>query len=167
MASQSVWSKGQDARDGSLAMARICARVRDRGARRGGREHAQGEGEEREGTGRPRTTKLTRWVAAQYADGESVKLYVNKVGPYNNPQETYNYYELPFCKPPEALGHKPKRKWGGLGEVLQGNELIDSEIQIQFKSECTRNEERTRRAIPREKREKCVVRCASAAVDRS
>eukprot|EP00894_Picocystis_sp_ML_P002601 jgi/Pico_ML_1/53118/g3726.t2 len=69
----------------------------------------------------------------KYADGEVVKLYVNKVGPYNNPQETYNYYELPFCKPPVALGHKPKRKWGGLGEVLQGNELIDSEIEIQFK----------------------------------
>jgi len=80
--------------------------------------------------------RLTRVVAAQYADGEVVKLYVNKVGPYNNPQETYNYYELPFCKPPVALGHKPKRKWGGLGEVLQGNELIDSEIEIQFKREA-------------------------------
>ena len=25
-------------------------------------------------------------------------LWVNKMGPFNNPQETYNYYELPFCK---------------------------------------------------------------------
>jgi len=55
-------------------------------------------------------------------------LWVNKVGPYNNPQETYNYYSLPFCRPP---GH-PAHKWGGLGEVLGGNELIDSQLEIKF-----------------------------------
>jgi transmembrane 9 superfamily protein 3 len=47
------------------------------------------------------------------------------------PQETYNYYYLPFCK------HKPNGKdehaWGGLGEVLQGNELINSQLDVQFK----------------------------------
>lgn len=46
-------------------------------------------------------------------------------------QETYNYYYLPFCK------HKPNEKvehaWGGLGEVLQGNELINSQLDIKFK----------------------------------
>lgn len=46
-------------------------------------------------------------------------------------QETYNYYYLPFCK------HKPTEKvehaWGGLGEVLQGNELINSQLDIKFK----------------------------------
>jgi transmembrane 9 superfamily protein 3 len=56
-------------------------------------------------------------------------LWVNKVGPYNNPQETYNYYSLPYCKPGKADAH---HKWGGLGEVLQGNELIDSQIEIKF-----------------------------------
>lgn len=40
---------------------------------------------------------------------------MNKVGPYNNPQETYNYYYLPFCKPNKP--GKPAHKWGGLGEV--------------------------------------------------
>lgn len=69
----------------------------------------------------------------QYKDGESVRLWVNKVGPYDNPQETYNYYYLPFCAPKEA--GKPKHKWGGLGEVLQGNELIDSQLEVKFKSE--------------------------------
>eukprot|EP01025_Chloroclados_australasicus_P011054 TRINITY_DN14795_c0_g3_i1.p1 TRINITY_DN14795_c0_g3~~TRINITY_DN14795_c0_g3_i1.p1 ORF type:complete len:597 (-),score=48.61 TRINITY_DN14795_c0_g3_i1:439-2229(-) len=67
----------------------------------------------------------------KYSEGESVTLWVNKVGPYNNPQETYNYYFLPFCRP------EPKKrlehKWGGLGEVLQGNELINSQLQISFK----------------------------------
>lgn len=58
-------------------------------------------------------------------------MWVNKVGPYNNPQETYNYYYLPFCKP---KGEKAVHKWGGLGEVLQGNELIDSQLDLKFRS---------------------------------
>jgi transmembrane 9 superfamily protein 3 len=67
----------------------------------------------------------------QYAVGDPVMLWVNKVGPDNNPQETYNYYSLPYCKPGKADAH---HKWGGLGEVLQGNELIDSQIEIKFQS---------------------------------
>jgi transmembrane 9 superfamily member 3 len=56
---------------------------------------------------------------------------VNKVGPYNNPQETYNYYYLPYCKPrPEQ---RDEHAWGGLGEVLQGNELINSQLDLKFK----------------------------------
>ena len=34
----------------------------------------------------------------RYVPGEEVTLWTNKVGPYNNPQETFNYYTLPFCK---------------------------------------------------------------------
>lgn len=34
-----------------------------------------------------------------YKQGENVTLYVNKVGPYHNPQETYHYYTLPVCSP--------------------------------------------------------------------
>ncbi|KAK2446956.1 Transmembrane 9 super member 1 [Trifolium repens] len=64
----------------------------------------------------------------KYQPEDPVTLWVNKVGPYNNPQETYNYYSLPFCRPPGNAGHK----WGGLGEVLGGNELIDSQIEIKF-----------------------------------
>ncbi|KAM0939992.1 putative nonaspanin (TM9SF), MFS transporter superfamily [Dioscorea sansibarensis] len=64
----------------------------------------------------------------KYRSEESITLWVNKVGPYNNPQETYNYYSLPFCHPSE----NPAHKWGGLGEVLGGNELIDSHIDIKF-----------------------------------
>lgn len=66
----------------------------------------------------------------QYQQDEAVTLWVNKVGPYNNPQETYNYYSLPFCRAPG----NPAHKWGGLGEVLGGNELIDSQIEIKFRS---------------------------------
>lgn len=66
----------------------------------------------------------------QYQADDPVTLWVNKVGPYNNPQETYNYYTLPFCHPPGEAGHK----WGGLGEVLGGNELINSQIDIKYLS---------------------------------
>ncbi|XP_038709330.1 transmembrane 9 superfamily member 1 [Tripterygium wilfordii] len=65
----------------------------------------------------------------KYQVDDPVKLWVNKVGPYNNPQETYNYYILPFCHP----AGDPAHKWGGLGEVLGGNELIDSLVDIKFR----------------------------------
>lgn len=29
---------------------------------------------------------------------------------------------------------KPQQKWGGLGEVLQGNQLIESQMQLKFRS---------------------------------
>lgn len=66
----------------------------------------------------------------QYQPDDPINLWVNKVGPYNNPQETYNYYSLPFCRRPGNPGHK----WGGLGEVLGGNELIDSQFDIKYQS---------------------------------
>ncbi|KAK9810284.1 hypothetical protein WJX72_007991 [[Myrmecia] bisecta] len=69
----------------------------------------------------------------KYAVGERTLLWVNKVGPYNNPQETYNYYYLPFCAPKDA--GKAAHKWGGLGEVLEGNQLIDSQLDIKFRSD--------------------------------
>ncbi|KAM7265651.1 hypothetical protein ACFE04_003334 [Oxalis oulophora] len=65
----------------------------------------------------------------KYQSDERVTLWVNKVGPYNNPQETYNYFSLPFCHSNNNVVHK----WGGLGEVLGGNELIDSQIDIMFR----------------------------------
>ncbi|XP_074273340.1 transmembrane 9 superfamily member 1-like [Silene latifolia] len=65
----------------------------------------------------------------KYEADEQVILWVNKVGPYNNPQETYNYFSLPFCHPQGHVAHR----WGGLGEVLGGNELIDSQLDIKFK----------------------------------
>ncbi|KAK9004495.1 hypothetical protein V6N11_041966 [Hibiscus sabdariffa] len=67
----------------------------------------------------------------KYQPNDAITLWVNKVGPYNNPQETYNYYSLPFCQP----GLNPAHKWGGLGEVLGGNELIDSQIDIKFQKD--------------------------------
>ena len=89
-------------------------------------------------------------------------LWFNKVGPYNNPQETYQYFDLPFCRPdgeptctfahtttPLAsarpwltmslprwhAGFHRVKKSEGLGEILEGNELVDSNLDIRFKAD--------------------------------
>ena len=66
----------------------------------------------------------------RYKESDDVRLWVNKVGPYHNPQETYVYYSLPFCssKPVDELEHR----WDGLGEVLEGNDLISSGLAVSF-----------------------------------
>lgn len=66
----------------------------------------------------------------KYKPNEDVTLWVNKVGPYHNPQETYVYYSLPFCstKPVELLEHR----YDALGEVLEGNDLISSGLRFRF-----------------------------------
>eukprot|EP00030_Apusomonadida_sp_AF-17_P000399 a174436_467.p1 GENE.a174436_467~~a174436_467.p1 ORF type:complete len:600 (-),score=303.55 a174436_467:25-1665(-) len=51
------------------------------------------------------------------------------VGPYHNPQETYSYYILPFCKGTEVVDHRHET----LGEALLGYELVNSGIGMKFK----------------------------------
>jgi len=65
----------------------------------------------------------------RYVDGEEILLWVNKVGPYRNPQETYKYYTLPYCRPPQDV----ESRFEGLGEALQGYELIQSDMKVYFK----------------------------------
>ena len=57
-------------------------------------------------------------------------MWVNTVGPYNNRQETYSFYQLPYCRGQEVVEHHHET----LGEVLQGMELINAGIGMQFKS---------------------------------
>lgn len=66
--------------------------------------------------------------AVGYKQGDNVTLYVNKVGPYHNPQETYHYYTLPVCRP-EKVHHKSLT----LGEVLDGDRMAESLYYIRFK----------------------------------
>ena len=42
-------------------------------------------------------------VNHRYGANEAVAVWVNSVGPYHNPQETYPYYQLPFCKPEHGI----------------------------------------------------------------
>lgn len=74
----------------------------------------------------------------RYKDWETVTLWVNKVGPYHNPQETYPYFSLPFCKP--NMGLKIKKKRAGIGEMLDGHELRNSGVPMDFKRTADRLE---------------------------
>ena len=67
----------------------------------------------------------------RYEVGEKVIVWANHVGPHYNPQETYGYYTLPFCKP-EKLHYKNP----SLGEALQGMELVKSSISLVFRGMC-------------------------------
>ncbi len=66
----------------------------------------------------------------RYTDGEKITVWVNKVGPYENPQETYSFYSLPFCK---VDPDKWETRWAGLGEALEGNALVKSDYVVRFK----------------------------------
>eukprot|EP00823_Brevimastigomonas_motovehiculus_P008249 TRINITY_DN7529_c0_g1_i1.p1 TRINITY_DN7529_c0_g1~~TRINITY_DN7529_c0_g1_i1.p1 ORF type:complete len:599 (-),score=94.51 TRINITY_DN7529_c0_g1_i1:130-1926(-) len=73
-----------------------------------------------------------------YNDKEEVTIWTNKVGPYHNPQETYSYYSLPFCRPQQEK--KTRKSPDGLGSILEGNELSDSGFLLRFKE----NQQRTK-----------------------
>lgn len=73
--------------------------------------------------------------AVKYKQGEKVVLYVNKVGPYFNPHETYHYYQLPVCRP-KKIEHKSLT----LGEVLDGDRMAVSLYEINFKQDADKKE---------------------------
>ncbi|KAI9266009.1 hypothetical protein BY458DRAFT_512830 [Sporodiniella umbellata] len=64
-----------------------------------------------------------------YKDKEEVVVWMNTVGPINNRQETYPYFQLPFCHGPDQIQHHHET----LGEALQGMDLVNSGIPIKFK----------------------------------
>uniref|UniRef100_A0A7S2SH80 Transmembrane 9 superfamily member n=1 Tax=Eucampia antarctica TaxID=49252 RepID=A0A7S2SH80_9STRA len=77
-----------------------------------------------------------------YSIGDKVELWVNKVGPYANPQEAYDYYALPFCAP-ETDHHPSKSKDSifnmlktthSLGEIIGGHTLRHSGHDLLFAS---------------------------------
>jgi hypothetical protein len=89
-----------------------------------------------------------------YAAGDEVEMLVNTVGPYSNPSETYQYYELPFCKPMHV-----EQRANSLGEVLEGSMKQTSMYEIRFggKTRTTKQERETlhmkeQRKVEKEKR---------------
>ncbi|XP_068661809.1 transmembrane 9 superfamily member 2-like [Aristolochia californica] len=66
----------------------------------------------------------------RYNVGDRVPLLVNKVGPLNNPSETYRYYDLPFCHPDQIVEKKES-----LGEVLSGDRLSSSLYELNFRKD--------------------------------
>ncbi|KAL0005091.1 hypothetical protein SO802_012652 [Lithocarpus litseifolius] len=63
----------------------------------------------------------------RYKAGDLVPLYVNKIGPFANPSETYRYFDLPFCSPDYV-----KEKKATLGEVLNGDRLVSAPYKLEF-----------------------------------
>ncbi|KAG0565350.1 hypothetical protein M758_8G179500 [Ceratodon purpureus] len=64
----------------------------------------------------------------KFKENENVPLFANKVGPFHNPSETYQYYDLPFCKPAHFV-HKSE----DLGEVLEGDRMVNTRYNVTFK----------------------------------
>lgn len=68
----------------------------------------------------------------RFKKGDHVELFANKAGPFANPAETYQYYDLPFCR----LGgddSELKHKREGLGEVVDGNRQIHTPYDLSFR----------------------------------
>jgi len=84
----------------------------------------------------------------RYTKDEHIELWVNKVGPYANPQEAYEYYKLPYCAPdtkhhPESAGGAGRwNEWKSLtmGEHLGGHALRHSGHDILFASNSKKPE---------------------------
>ncbi|VBB25302.1 unnamed protein product [Acanthocheilonema viteae] len=72
-----------------------------------------------------------------YRDGEEIVLWMNTVGPYNNRQETYAYFSLPFCR---GSKHSISHYHETLGEALLGVELDYSGLDIKFKENVEKME---------------------------
>lgn len=66
----------------------------------------------------------------KYAKGDPVPLYANKVGPFQNPSETYRYFDLPFCPPAQVT-----EKREALGEVLNGDRLVHAKYELNFRDD--------------------------------
>lgn len=69
----------------------------------------------------------------EYADGDEVLVWANKLGPFNNPLETYSYFSLPFCPPAKRDGAVIQRHTDHFGESLLGDELRLTHIDARFK----------------------------------
>ncbi|KAK9803193.1 hypothetical protein WJX73_001092 [Symbiochloris irregularis] len=73
--------------------------------------------------------QLLKAADHKYEVQEAITLYANKVGPYANPSESYQYFTLPFCTPKGGKQYKLE----GLGEVLEGDRLVNTPYELEFR----------------------------------
>jgi transmembrane 9 superfamily protein 1 len=68
---------------------------------------------------------------AAYTKGEAVKSHLTKVYPFNNPHETYRYYDTPL-----GCGHdSPEEESHSLSEVMAGERNVVSPYDIKFRED--------------------------------
>ncbi len=65
----------------------------------------------------------------QYQYGDLVQVYTAQIGPKHNPQETYHYYDFPFCPPKNVETSSIT-----LGQAIQGFVFTKSNFDLRFKS---------------------------------
>ena len=65
----------------------------------------------------------------KYQVGQKVEIFANTIGPFNNPSETFEYYSLPFCKPPEEELKRTKQTFG---MNIEGDRLFSSLYEHNF-----------------------------------
>eukprot|EP00980_Cylindrotheca_fusiformis_P022622 scaffold9520_cov105-Cylindrotheca_fusiformis.AAC.2 len=77
-----------------------------------------------------------------YNQGDALTLWMDTVGPFNNPQERYSFATIPYCHPirnPQWNQVRPPTTF--LGEKVVGRELRNSGYEIRFRettsSSCT------------------------------
>eukprot|EP00808_Paulinella_micropora_P028019 g2435.t1 len=68
--------------------------------------------------------------AKVYNPGDKVEVQMNTVGPYNNPDELYPYYSLPFCRPNNSS--TSVQVHNDLGHALAGDAITSSALDIRF-----------------------------------
>lgn len=73
-------------------------------------------------------------LTQSYIKGDEVPVYVNTVAPFKNPTETYSYFDkLPICHP-DKIEHRRET----LGEILEGNRLVDVGYDVHFQENMER-----------------------------
>jgi hypothetical protein len=68
-----------------------------------------------------------------YEELQEVVVSMNKAWAFQNPTETYRYYDFPFCQPEVVMPH-----FMTLGQVLRGDRLVNSIYKIHFKQQVDR-----------------------------
>ena len=72
---------------------------------------------------------------AAYETGQEVPIAMNKLWPYDNPTETYEFYDFPFCHPTEI-----NKRWMTLGQILRGDRLVNSVYNVKFREDAERKD---------------------------
>lgn len=71
-----------------------------------------------------------------YEKGQEIDLWVNKIGPYSSPTESYGFFDkLAWCKPDE-MEHRSLK----LGETLAGDHLVKSRYRLRFNGDMDAEE---------------------------
>jgi hypothetical protein len=76
---------------------------------------------------------LAAHVRGAYEDEQEVVVSMNKAWAFQNPTETYRYYDFPFCQPEVVMPH-----FMTLGQVLRGDRLVNSIYKMNFKKQVDR-----------------------------